>query len=606
MTPEINMPGPLCLIENINEQLTVNQEALKILSTINQPLVVVAIVGLYRTGKSYLMNKLAGKENGFSIGSTVQANTKGIWMWCVPHPKKPNHTLVLLDTEGLGDTEKVRKEDLALISLLISYSFPPADQTNDIQIFSLAVRLSSVLVYNTMNKIDQDAINQLHIVTELTNLLRARSPPDLDEVDDAVDCDNAFPHLVWTVRDFFLDLRVNGQAITADEYLENSLTTKQGIGERVQKFNLSRLCIQKCFPNKKCFVFELPSQKKNLPHLETLDNNELDPDFVQQVAEFCSYIYNCSKVKTLSGNIKVDGPRLESLVLTYINAINKGGLPSMENTVLALAQIENSVAMQKAITHYDQQMSQKLELPTETLQELLDLHMSSEKEAIKLFKKNSFKDVDQKFQKELETQLEEKQKDFCQRNKQASLDRCTTLLQDIFRPLEEEVRQGIYSKPGGHSLYIQRQGRLKNDYYQKPKKGIEAETTLQKYLLSKEAESATILQTDLNLTAKEKEKEVARARAEAAWAEKQRLMAIQRQNQLMMEERRRRHEEQVRQMERNRAIMLAEQQRAQERILWNQARELNEMFQAEQRRLQNEIRHLQRFNDPPDDTCVLL
>ena len=48
---------------------------------------------------------------GFSLGSTVQSHTKGTWMWCVPHPKKPDHTLVLLDTEGLGDVEKVRTED---------------------------------------------------------------------------------------------------------------------------------------------------------------------------------------------------------------------------------------------------------------------------------------------------------------------------------------------------------------------------------------------------------------------------------------------------------------------------------------------------------------
>ena len=64
MASEINMPGPVCLIENSDQQLVVNQEALDILSAIKQPVVVVAIVGLYRTGKSYLMNKLAGKQKG--------------------------------------------------------------------------------------------------------------------------------------------------------------------------------------------------------------------------------------------------------------------------------------------------------------------------------------------------------------------------------------------------------------------------------------------------------------------------------------------------------------------------------------------------------------
>lgn len=46
-------------------------------------------------------------HTGFSLGSNVQGQTKGIWMWCMPHPRQPGHTLVLLDTEGLGDPNKV-------------------------------------------------------------------------------------------------------------------------------------------------------------------------------------------------------------------------------------------------------------------------------------------------------------------------------------------------------------------------------------------------------------------------------------------------------------------------------------------------------------------
>lgn len=73
----------------------------------------------------------------------------------------------------------------------------------------------------------------------------------------------------------------------------------------------------------------------------------------------------------------------------------------MESAVLALAEIENLAAVQKAIAHYDEQMGQKLKLPTENLQELLDLHSATEKEAIEVFMKHSFKDVDQVFQKKL-------------------------------------------------------------------------------------------------------------------------------------------------------------------------------------------------------------
>uniref|UniRef100_A0A674IFD3 Guanylate-binding protein N-terminal domain-containing protein n=1 Tax=Terrapene triunguis TaxID=2587831 RepID=A0A674IFD3_9SAUR len=149
---EIPMPTPICLIENSPAgELRVQQEALQVLAEISQPVVVVGIAGLYRTGKSYLMNKLASKRTGFSLGATVQSHTKGIWMWCLPHPRRAGHTLVLLDTEGLGDVEK-------------------GDTKNDTWIFALAVLLSSTLVYNSKGTIDQFALEKLQYLC-----LRARA-----------------------------------------------------------------------------------------------------------------------------------------------------------------------------------------------------------------------------------------------------------------------------------------------------------------------------------------------------------------------------------------------------------------------------------------------
>ncbi len=59
------MSAPVCLIENDeNGQMCVRKEAKVILDGINEPVVVVSVVGLYRTGKSYLMNRLAGQQSG--------------------------------------------------------------------------------------------------------------------------------------------------------------------------------------------------------------------------------------------------------------------------------------------------------------------------------------------------------------------------------------------------------------------------------------------------------------------------------------------------------------------------------------------------------------
>ncbi|XP_061267318.1 guanylate-binding protein 4-like isoform X2 [Bos javanicus] len=543
MASEIHMPGPECLIKNINGRLLVNPEALKILSAIRQPVVVVAIVGLYRTGKSYLMNKLAGKKKGFSVGSTVQSHTKGIWMWCVPHPKKPDHTLVLLDTEGLGDVEK-------------------GDNQNDSWIFALAVLLSSTFVYNSIGAINQQAMDQLHYVTELTRRIRAKSSPDKHEVLDSANFVSFFPDFVWTLRDFSLELVADGQPITADEYLEYSLKLKQGNDKKTKNFNEPRLCIRKFFPEKKCFIFDRPAHRKYLIHLEQLQEEDLNPEFREQVADFCFYILSHSKAKTLSGGITVNGPRLESLVLTYVNSISSGDLPCMESAVLALAKIENLAAVQKAIAHYDQQMGQKLKLPTETLQELLDLHRATEKEAIEVFMKNSFKDVDQVFQKKLGDKLEAKLDDFCKQNMKASSDYCMALIQDIFHPLYEDVKQGTFFKPGAYYLFIKKMNEPKNKYHQVPRKGVQTGETLRKYLDSKEDVADALLQIDQLLTEKEKEIEVERMKSEAA---NKILEEMQKKNEQMMREKEASYQEHVKQltekMEKERAQLTADQER---------------------------------------------
>ncbi|XP_028711196.1 guanylate-binding protein 1-like [Peromyscus leucopus] len=580
MASEVHIQGPVCLIENMKGQLIPNQEALRILSSINQPVVVVGIAGLYCTGKSYLMNKLAGKNTGFSLGSTVQSHTKGIWMWCVPHPQKSDHTLVLLDTEGLGDVEK-------------------GDNQNDCWIFALAILLSSTFVYNSMGAINQQALDQLHYVIELTDRIRTRSLLDQDELEDSDEFVSFFPDLVWALRDFSLKLELNGESICPDEYLENSLKILRGTGQRgkEQKLNLPRLCIRKFFPKKKCFVFERPAHGKKFGQLQSLQDEDLDSDFVEQVAEFCSYVFSCSKVKTLSGGIKVNGPRLKSLVITYVNTISSGGLPCVENAVLALSQTENAAAVQKAIAHYDQQMNQKLQLPTETLQELVDLHRASEKEATKIFMENCFKDVNQVFKMELGIKLATKQDEFIKKNLQASSDRCSALLQDIFSPLEEDVKQGLYFKPGGYHLFIQKKKELKKKYCEEPGKGVQAEEALQKFLQSKEDVTDAVLQIDQALTEKENKIEVEHVKAEAAQATVKLLEERQKKGDELMKEKEMFYQEQLKnlteKMEKAQAQLREEHQRATEHKLQEQERLLNERFQQENKIIQDEIRNLQ-------------
>uniref|UniRef100_A0A671K5B1 Guanylate binding protein 1 n=1 Tax=Sinocyclocheilus anshuiensis TaxID=1608454 RepID=A0A671K5B1_9TELE len=226
---EILMPSPICLVENVNESLSACKDAIEFLSRINEPVVVVSVVGLYRTGKSYLMNRLAGQQSGFALGNILESKTKGIWMWCVPHPNKEGHTLVLLDTEGLGDVAK-------------------GDSKNDGWIFCLAVLLSSTLlqyplICHTTHFLFH--IYKVHFtrccyflmccsyVAELAEHTKIRSAEVADE-EEGEDSEivKFFPSFTWVVRDFTLDLEIDGKKVTDDDYLEFALNLKKGILDR--------------------------------------------------------------------------------------------------------------------------------------------------------------------------------------------------------------------------------------------------------------------------------------------------------------------------------------------------------------------------------------
>ncbi|NXT01081.1 GBP2 protein, partial [Jacana jacana] len=107
--------------------------------------------------------------------------------------------------------------------------FFQGDTKNDTWIFVLTVLLSSTLIYNSRGSIDQQALDQLHYVMKLTEQVKLKAAPGQSE-DEQADSQIApfFPSLVWTVRDFTLQLEVDGKEISEDEYLERALKLKEG------------------------------------------------------------------------------------------------------------------------------------------------------------------------------------------------------------------------------------------------------------------------------------------------------------------------------------------------------------------------------------------
>ncbi|XP_051984796.1 guanylate-binding protein 1-like isoform X1 [Xyrauchen texanus] len=578
MSKATTMPRPMCLVENVNGSLCVCKDTIEFLSRINEPVVVVSVVGLYRTGKSYLMNRLARQQSGFALGNTIESKTKGIWMWCVPHPLIEGQTLVLLDTEGLGDVNK-------------------GDSKNDGWIFCLAVLLSSTLVYNSRGTIDNNALEQLHYVTELAEQIKIRSPSEAAEEEEGdSQFVRFFPSFVWVVRDFTLDLEIDRKKVSEDEYLDFALQLKKGVSKKISDYNLPRQCIRNYFPTRKCFVFPSPTSPEKMTRLETLQEQDLLPEFLEVTGHFCDYMFVKSAVKTLKGGHRVTGRRLGHLVQNYVDTISSGRVPCLDNAVVALANLENQAAVQEALKIYQSGMEEvKSKFPV-NVTDLTAEHQKFSSLATSEFMKCSFKDDKGEYLGNLMEAIDTNYIDLIDKNEKTSEKKCGDLLKNLFSEMSEQMQNGLYSQPGGYELYCRDRDAAVAEYRSEPNKGVRAEAVLNEFLKERGAEANSILLTDKKLTENDRkiqeEKEKAALMEQRCKEEEEKRIESER----IMEVEKERQEDRMRQMEEKFSFEMQQQQQEMDRALESKLKEqeelLNKGFKEKAGFLDEEIRNL--------------
>ncbi|XP_046731809.1 guanylate-binding protein 1-like isoform X1 [Silurus meridionalis] len=581
------MQEPVCLVENVNGSLRANDKAIQYLSRNNQPVVVVSVVGLYRTGKSYLMNRLAGQQSGFALGSTIESKTKGIWMWCVTHPRKKELTLVLLDTEGLGDVDK-------------------GDSKNDAWIFCLAVLLSSTLVYNSRGTIDNTAVEKLHYVTELAEQIKIKSPASETEFEEEEEEDSQFvsffPNFIWTVRDFSLELVLEKRGeVTEDEYLDFALQLKKGFSKKDTNYNLPRQCIRNYFPTRKCFVFPFPASQEKMAQLESLDESDIYPKFMNVTQCFCDYVFAASKVKTVKGGHKVTGRMFGHLVQSYVEMITSGKVPCLENAVVLMAKIENEAAVQEGIKLYQTGMEQVKNLFPLTGNALFVEHQKLSNMANTEFIKRSFKDDEGKYFKKLMVCFEAVEKHYAEllcQNIDASEEKCQKILFDLYEDMNQCVQQGEYAKPGGYNLYCKHRDNLFAEYHRLPDKGMQAEVVLENFLSGKSQEATLILQTDEQLT--ESEKIIQEEKEQAALLEQKYKVEQEKKKEVeqLMQDHEQHYKQIVQQLERKFEEEKMQQQQEIDQALESKLKEQEELAQRKYedkvQLMELEIEHLKK------------
>mmetsp|Transcript_17968 Transcript_17968/g.55276 ORF Transcript_17968/g.55276 Transcript_17968/m.55276 type:complete len:863 (-) Transcript_17968:32-2620(-) len=369
----------LPLITEEDGKYVVCDEAIELLEALPAPLAVVSIAGLWRTGKSYLLNHLSGancegKGGGFTVGATVNACTKGLWLWGEPVKLEDGLTVVFIDTEGLGSTSRT--------------------QTEDSQIFSLALLLSSLFVWNSRGVIDGNALEDFALVVNLTKHIHVRSNAaskavaaadakgterrksyvagsaggsgggaaggpghELDELSAH------FPGFMWVVRDFTLRLEDGGRKINDRQYLENALKPQQSFTSEAASRNQIRTLLSSFFRERDCCTLVRPAEDEDtLRNLSNVPLRQLRPEFQTGLADLKSKVYAQTRAKAVNGRA-LSGAMLGTLASTYAEALNSGGVPTISTAWDRVLQSQAAEAVEKALKRYDESAASELKLP---------------------------------------------------------------------------------------------------------------------------------------------------------------------------------------------------------------------------------------------------
>jgi hypothetical protein len=322
----LSAPLPFVTLSDEDGAFEVSREAVAYLSSIKGPVAVVAIAGLYRTGKSYLLNLLLGRDRAeamFNVGATVNACTKGIWIWGEPLAETtsaefkhlpPGTTVLFMDTEGLGSIQR--------------------SQTQDTRIFALTLLLSSLFIYNSRGVIDSNAIEDLSLVVNLTRYIQTKAStqlsPDAGGDEDstrATALASFFPDFLWVVRDFTLQLEEDGQQVTARDYFESALKPQPPLTEEVVQKNNIRSLLSTFFPIRDCLTMVRPLNDENLLRaLIQQPYDSLRPEFRKQMDTLRKKVSATLKPKKMVGKT-LSGPMLVALAENYVSAFNSGGTP---------------------------------------------------------------------------------------------------------------------------------------------------------------------------------------------------------------------------------------------------------------------------------------
>tara|TARA_Y100000741_G_scaffold362686_1_gene348953 strand:- start:25839 stop:28370 length:2532 start_codon:yes stop_codon:yes gene_type:complete len=352
---------------------TVCESTLQWLDTIGE-FGVIACAGKYRTGKSFLLNRLASatSNTGFGVGDSVQACTKGLWLYkkvFESHGKK----IVFVDTEGIDALD--------------------ANDTHDVRIFTLALLLSSTFIYNSMGPIDETALQTLSLMTRVTENVKFDSESTMKDLSPHM------PKFYWILRDFSLKItNKENNEITQDEYLEQALQSSSDPNK-----NAVRDAIKTSFPKRTLITLPRPSTAID-PVSQRMEDRlmSLSKAFTTGVDKLRAKLF--TEITPMKAqDSEINGKMYAVLCKHYTEVIQTDCVPIIKDSWSLIASIKARDLKDSLVAECTQKLSVMKPKPKESLDEEMN-HLK--KYILDSFLKKSMKPVDDEVLKLLEENIQ--------------------------------------------------------------------------------------------------------------------------------------------------------------------------------------------------------
>jgi len=321
------------------------------LAEIKGPVVIVTICGTQRGGKSTLLNLLRNRTTGgFGVGHAMDPQTTGLWVWDRKHPRNPDLTILLVDSEGLDA--------------------PHVPAHYNWTLSAIALLISSYFIYQTTGQIDSHTTERLSVILKVAEQLKGGRDLAQERAGHVTDK----PHFMWVIRDHHLTM------------------TKDPKSEMVDKMNPKDVkALSASFASYDCHTLPRPvDAQEDLQNVEKMPYDNLKSDFREEYSILERIIFKeVSEPRHLAGRV-LTGEMVAGLVTSYAEAVASRSsvvreLSQLPTSWQMVARVSGERAVKVALKAYQTRMAELESKIPVTEQRLANAHDEALSEAKDIF-----------------------------------------------------------------------------------------------------------------------------------------------------------------------------------------------------------------------------